>query len=235
MSERNKKQISLCKKGLPEIVLSILKALGSCYPATAPLASLLSDFQNQKQYQLIEDTLNKFFAMIERLDERVRNIEYMNSQECICDLLRTVDYAKDELDEEKRIIYAKYLTACCHIENANSRFKRIFLDYMGKIDGLDFYILRSLNTTFNCKNVIEDVESSYNYKYKCNITKKEVLNHVYYLTSLGLIEMSDEEEVVKFLKRYDEKTSGKTFKKSYMYQRTTLGDDLYQFIKKSDV
>ena len=94
MSERNKKQISLGKKGLPEIVLSILKALGSCYPATAPLASMLSDFQNQKQYQLIEDTLNKFFAMIERLDERVRNIEYMNSQECICDLLRTVDYAK---------------------------------------------------------------------------------------------------------------------------------------------
>ena len=63
MSERNKKQISLGKKGLPEIVLSILKALGSCYPATAPLASLLSDFQNQKQSQLIEDTLN-FEALI---------------------------------------------------------------------------------------------------------------------------------------------------------------------------
>lgn len=106
---------------------------------------------------------------------------------------------------------------------------------MGKIDGLDFYIIKSLNTTFNCKNIIEDVESSYNYKYKCNVTKKEVLNHVYYLTSLGLIEMFDEEEVVKFLKRYNEKPSGRTFKKSYMYQRTTLGDDLYQFIKKSEV
>ena len=47
--------------------------------------------------------------------------------------------------------------------------------------------------------------------------------------------MSDEEEVVKFLKRYDEKPFGKTFKKSYMYQRTTLGDDLYQFIKKAEV
>ena len=59
MSERNKK-IGLGKKGLPDMVLSILKALGSCSPATAPLASLLSDFQNQKQYQLIEDTLSKF-------------------------------------------------------------------------------------------------------------------------------------------------------------------------------
>ena len=234
MSERNKK-IGLGKKGLPDMVLSILKALGSCSPATAPLASLLSDFQNQKQYQLIEDTLSKFSAMIGKLDERVRNIEYMNSQECVCDLLRTVDHVKDEIDEEKRIMYAKYLTACCHIENADSRFKRIFLEYMGKMDGLDLYILKSLNTTFNCKNIIEDVENSYNYSYNCNVTKKEVLNHVYYLTSLGLIEMSDEEEVVKFLKRYDEKPFGKTFKKSYMYQRTTLGDDLYQFIKKAEV
>ena len=173
--------------------------------------------------------------MIGKLDERVRNIEYMNSQECVCDLLRTVDHVKDEIDEEKRIMYAKYLTACCHIENADSRFKRIFLEYMGKMDGLDLYILKSLNTTFNCKNIIEDVENSYNYSYNCNVTKKEVLNHVYYLTSLGLIEMSDEEEVVKFLKRYDEKPFGKTFKKSYMYQRTTLGDDLYQFIKKAEV
>ena len=177
MSERNKK-IGLSKKGLPDMVLSILKALGSCSPATAPLASLLSDFQNQKQYQLIEDTLSKFSAMIGKLDERVRNIEYMNSQECVCDLLRTVDHVKDEIDEEKRIMYAKYLTACCHIENADSRFKRIFLEYMGKMDGLDLYILKSLNTTFNCKNIIEDVENSYNYSYNCNVTKKEVLTHI---------------------------------------------------------
>lgn len=32
--------------------------------------------------------------MIDELDNRVRNMEYINSQEFICDLLRTVDYSK---------------------------------------------------------------------------------------------------------------------------------------------
>ena len=44
--------------------------------------------------------------MIDELDNRVRNMEYINSQEFICDLLRTVDYSKDEIDENKRIMYA---------------------------------------------------------------------------------------------------------------------------------
>ena len=82
--------------------------------------------------------------MIDELDNRVRNMEYINSQEFICDLLRTVDYSKDEIDENKRIMYAKYLTACCHIDNAENRCKRMFLELMEKIDGLDFYILKSL-------------------------------------------------------------------------------------------
>ena len=67
---------------------------------------------------MIEDVLKTAFAMIDELDNRVRNMEYINSQEFICDLLRTVDYSKDEIDENKRIMYAKYLTACCHIDNA---------------------------------------------------------------------------------------------------------------------
>lgn len=216
-------------------VLSAIRACLSPFPGTAPIASLLADYQNQKQYKLIEDVLNRFFNKIIILEKRVRNLEYMNSEEFLYDLLQTMNYAQNEQDENRRDMYAKYLVSCCHIDNTDNKFKRIFLEYMGKNDGLDFYIIKSLNTTFNCKNIIEDVAGSYNYKYKCNVTKKEILNHVYYLTSLGLIEMSDEEEVIKFLKRYKEKPSGRTFKKSYMYQRTTLGDDLYQFIKKSEV
>lgn len=231
----NKNSINISKTNLEDIILNALKAGCSSFPIAASIASLISDYQTHKQNIIVEDVLNRFLKMIEELDSRIKNLEYMNSQDFIYDLLQTIDRAKDEQDENRRIMYAKYLVSCCHIENAENRFKRIFLEYMGKMDGLDFYILKSLNTTFNCKNIIEDVESSYNYRYNYNVTKKEVLNHVYYLTSLGLIEMSDEEEVVKFLKRYDEKPSGKTFKKSYMYQRTTLGDDLYQFIKKSDV
>jgi len=58
------------------------------------------------------------------------------------------------------------------------------------------------------------------------------MNHFYYLTSLGLIEMSDQEEVESFLKKHNVKLSKETFRKEHMFQRTTLGDDLYHFINK---
>ncbi len=220
------------KMSLPATVCCIMKAIGSYWSFTAPIVSILSDLQNHKQNILIEDVLKKAFDMIEELDNRVRNVEYMNSQEFICDLLRTVDYSKNEIDENKRIMYAKYLTACCHIDNAENRCKRMFLELMGKIDGLDFYILKSLKNTFDGKDAIERIYSKYNEEYSSDVTKKEVMNHFYYLTSLGLIEMSDQEEVEAFLKKYKEKISKSTFRKAHLYQRTTLGDDLYHFVSK---
>lgn len=223
------------KMSLPDKVCNILKAIGSCCPFTAPIVSLLSDFKNHKQNLLIEDVLKKAFAMIDELDNRVRNMEYINSQEFICDLLRTVDYSKDEIDENKRIMYAKYLTACCHIDNAENRCKRMFLELMEKIDGLDFYILKSLKNTFDGKNAIERIYSKYNDEYNSDVSKKEVMNHFYYLISLGLIEMSDQEEVEAFLQKYKECLSSSTFRKAHLYQRTTLGDDLYHFISKIDM
>ena len=86
------------KMSLPAKVCCIIKAIGSYWSFAAPFVSALSDFQNYKQNRLIEDVLKKAFTMIEELDNRVRNVEYMNSQEFICDLLRTVDYSKNEID-----------------------------------------------------------------------------------------------------------------------------------------
>lgn len=111
----------------------------------------------------------------------------------------------------------------------------MFLELMEKIDGLDFYILKSLKNTFDGKNAIERIYSKYNDEYNSYVSKKEVMNHFYYLTSLGLIEMSDQEEVKAFLQKYKECLSSSTFRKAHLYQRTTLGDDLYHFISKIDM
>ena len=218
---------------LVDKILSVLKAGVSVFPGAAPLVSLLSDYQNQKQTKLIEDVLNRFLSMVEELDNRVKDLEYMNSQDFIYDLLQTVDRAKDEQDEYRRVMYAKYLTSCCHIENVKNRYKRIFLDLMGKMDELDYFILKSLNNTFNGRNAIYDVTHRFNLENHCDLQKREVMNHFYYLTSLGIIEMSDQEEVKKFRKRYQVEPASSTFRKERLYQRTTLGDDLYHFIRRS--
>jgi len=226
-------KVIISKMSLKDKILIAIKAGASTAPCAGGLASLLSDYQNQKQYKLIEDVLNRFLTMIEKLDERVKNLEYMNSQDIIFDLLQTLDRAKDEQDDYRRNMYARYLTSCCHIENNKNRYKRIFLEYMGKMDELDFFILKSLNVHFIDRNAVEDVTVGFNYKNHSNISQREVMNHFHYLTSLGIIEMPDREEVEKFRKSHNEKSVKTTFKKERIYQRTTLGDDLYNFIQKA--
>lgn len=121
-------KVIISKMNAKEVILCMLKAGLSSAPCAGGFASFLSDYQNQKQIKLIEDVLNRFRGMIDNLDERVKNLEYMNSQDFICDLLLTLDRAKDEQNDYRRNMYARYLIACCHIENAKNRYKRIFLE-----------------------------------------------------------------------------------------------------------
>ena len=213
-------------------ILTALKASASFCSYTSPLVSLLSDYQSQKQIKIIEDVLNRFFGMIQELDDRVKNLEYMNSQDLVYDLLQTIDHAKDEQDEYRRNMFAKYLTSCCHIDNVNNNSKRIFLDLMGKMDELDFFILKSLNINYIDRNAVEHVTSMFNRERQSGILPREVLNHFYYLTSLGVIEMPDQEEVDRFRKEHGEKPTRRAYSKERIYRRTTLGDDLYKFIDK---
>lgn len=227
------KKVIISKTSLVDKILIAIKAGASTAPYAGGLVSLLSDYQNQKQIKLIEDVLNRFLTMIEKLDERVKNLEYMNSQDIVFDLLQTLDRAKDEQDEYRRNMYARYLTSCCHIENAKNRYKRIFLEYMGKMDELDFFILKTLGIYYVDRNAVEHVKSSFNYQNHSDVSQHEVLNHFHYLTSLGVIEMPDREEIEKIRKEHDEKPVKTAFRKERIYQRTTLGDDLFKFIQKA--
>lgn len=218
---------------LNDKIICALKAGASSFPIASSIASLLSDYQSHKQYMLIEDVLNRFLGMIQELDDRVKNLEYMNSQDIVYDLLQTIDHAKDEQDDYRRHMFAKYLTSCCHIDNANNNSKRIFLDLIRKMDELDHFILKSLTINYIDRNAVEHVTSMFNHKRQSGILQREVLNHFYYLTSLGIIEMPDQEDVDRFRKEHGEKTTRRAYFKERIYRRTTLGDDLYKFIDKS--
>lgn len=224
--------ISFGKMSTTDKVVNILKAGMTTCPVLSSVASLLSDFQNQKQYKIIEDVLNKFVEMVNNLDERVKNLEYMNGQDFAFDIIHTIDQSKDEIDEDRRSMYARYLAACCHIDNHANSHKRIFLDYVGKMDAIDFFILKSLGRYFIDRNAVEDVVSSYKHEYKKEISSKDVLIHFQYLESLNIVEMPEREEVDSIRKDHNEKLTKKAFKKERIYQRTALGDELYQFISK---
>ena len=226
-------KIVLANMGLGDMTISALKAVSSSFPIASSIASFVSDYQNLKQIKLIEDTLNRFFGMIEKLDDRVKNLEYLHSRDFVYDLLQTMEHAKGEQDEYRRNMFAKYLTSCCRIENSKDRNKHIFLELMGKMDELDHYILKNIGIHYIDRNAVEYVKSLFNNENQNDISQREVLSHFYYLTSLGIIEMPDQEEVDRFRKEHGEKPTRRAYSKERIYRRTTLGDDLYKFIEKS--
>lgn len=50
----------------------------------------------------------------------------------------------------------------------------------GKIDGLDFYILKSLKNTFDGKDAVDRIFSTYKNEYNSEISKRVVMNHFYF-------------------------------------------------------
>ena len=74
MEENRINEIS--KMSLSDKFCYILKAIGSYCSYTAPIVSLLSDFQNHKQNLLIEDMLKKAFAQASSASAELFKILY---------------------------------------------------------------------------------------------------------------------------------------------------------------
>ena len=164
------------------------------------------------------------------------NKAYTESPYYVRDILDTMQKAKDELNKEKRRAYALYLTACCHIENNDNINKQIFLDYLGRLDYLDIFILKWLTPHYNGHDAVSSCMSKYNYEHLAHITKVDIMIHLEHLCSLGLIERCDKEEVENFNKRNGNIMSRHTtFKRNNFFQRTVTGDGFVSFIRKGVV
>ena len=213
--------VEFVKSGLSEI------------PVLAQFIDAFSAYEQTVQTNNIIDVLKTHGMQIETLLSKTKNSVRMSSLSYPSDVMLTIQKAKDELNESKRKLYASYLTACCHIENENDSNKSIYLDYIGRLDFYDVFILKSLSNLYNGKDAVDFCTNSYNQHYKGNITTTDTRIHLDHLTSLGLIERSDKEEVDKFNQRVGNRQSRqKIFKKLNLYQRTSLGNALYIFIKK---
>lgn len=200
------------------VTQAIMSALSLC-PGLSILVDQYSNYQQTIQYNNIVDVLTTHAEQISKLKDSCLDKSYRTSPDYVKDVLSIIQIAKDELNEEKRKIYATYLTACCHKDNTSDKNKSIYLDYLGRIDFLDCYILKSLTRFYNGRNALENSYLSY---------KRE------HLVSMGLIERCDKEEVDKFNQRVKNVLPrDKSFKNLNFYQRTYLGDELYNYIMRA--
>ena len=132
-------------------VISFLKASASATPVGAMIVSLMNDEQTRN----IEDTLQKHQEQIEMLQEIVSGELHVDKDKYLEDLKSALQKAKDEANDEKRKLYASYLTACCHPDNSDKGNRRIFLDLVEKIDFNGIRILKELTTRYNGKEAVD--------------------------------------------------------------------------------
>lgn len=214
------------------VVTSILSSLASHVPGIAQLVDAFNEFEKTVQYNNIVDVLQNHAEQIKKLNDSLNKV-YTESPYYVRDILDTMQKAKDELNSEKRRAYASYLTACCHIENKGNINKQIFLDYLGRLDYLDIFILRCLTSHFNGKNAVDYCMVKYNYEHQTKITTEDTIIHLEHLCSLGLIERSDKEVVDNFQKRFGNvMPRHSTYKRNNFFQRTVTGEGFVTFIRK---
>ena len=209
-----------------EPIGTILKAAVSSTSIGTAIVSIINDEQTKN----IEDTLRKHEEQIAMLKEIVVGELFVNKQKYLEELKATLQQAKDEPNEEKRRLYASYLTACCHPDNEDKGNRRILLDLVGKIDFTGVRILKDLTTMFNGKDAVEHFASV----FKNRLSKNDVLLQLDFLTSYRLIEQCTLEEIERFYSRYGNIKTRRPIAR-YYYKRTVLGDNLYKFISKGIV
>ena len=214
--------------------IQMVKSALGLIPGFAPIVELYSNYQQNVQYNNIVDVLNKHSEQIRLISDILIDKIYINSPQYAKDILVTVQKAKNEFNEEKRIVLASYLTACCHTENSKNPNKDLFLDYIARLDFIDIFILNNLSKNYNGKNIIEHCTTKYNSEHELKLSKLDIQIHVEHLSSLGVIERCDKEEVDRFNQRLGNvRPIERNFKKLNFYQRTYLGDGIHSFLSKA--
>lgn len=209
-------------------VRSFLKAAAS---ATTLGAAIVS-YMNEEQTRNIEDTLQKHQEQLDMLKEIVIGELYVNRERYLEDLKMVLQKAKDEANEEKRRLYASYLTACCHPDNVEQGNKRILLDLVEKIDFTGVRILKDLTTHFNGREAVEH----FSHIFEEKLSKNDIKVQLDYLTSYRIIEQCSQEEIDGFFRsRGNIKMRTRAPRIMLFYKRTVLGDNLYNFISKGIV
>lgn len=209
-----------------ESVGSILKAAVSSTSIGAFFVSLINDEQTHN----IEDTLQKHQEQLDILKRIVIGELFVDRERYLEDLKAALQKAKDEANEEKRRLYASYITACCHPDNVEQENRRIFLDLVEKIDFTGVRILKELTTHFNGKEAVDH----FSYIFREKLSKNDIRVQLDYLTSYRVIEQCSQEEIDNFLRRYGNIRT-RTPRAMLFYKRTVLGDNLYNFISKGIV
>ena len=210
-------------KGVFVPIISLIKSVAS----TKFVGAAIVNYLNDRQLNNIQDTLHKHEEQIEILQKIVGQELCVNKATYLEDLISALQKAKDEANEEKRKLYATFLTACCHPDNLKKENKRIFLEILENIDFNGVLILKELTPYYNGRNTLEHFISVFD--NKCS--KNDIMIQLDYLASRNLIIQCSQGDIDKLYVGIGHRKRP-IAAEGLFYKRTVLGDSFYQFLIK---
>ena len=191
-----------------------------------PMAALVNgfcDYLNMLQVNNIIDVLNELKDKIDFVEEQIQGKLYVDQPVFKDDVLPTLQKAKDELNAEKRKMYATYIMACIHPDSLGCSNKSIYMNLLDQLDYLSIYILKHLGYYTTEKRLVETIGQSYN---------KEVIQvHLWQLQPCELVDKISAKEYESLNKRGGNRRLLHP-EGVFLYKRTGLGNSFLNFIVK---
>lgn len=191
-----------------------------------PMAALVNgfcDYLNMQQVNNIIDVLDQLKDKIAFVQEQIIGKLYVNPPVFKNDILPTLQKAKDELNAEKRKMYATYIMACIHPDSLDCSNNSIYLNLLDQLDYLSIFILKQLDYCTTEKSIVEKAGTSYD--------KDVVLVHLWGLQPCGLVEKISAKEFESMNKRGGNRRLLHP-EGVFLYKRTGLGNSFLNFIVK---
>lgn len=216
-------EITVSKTSAVEFIsLQLLKYATNPNPVAA-LISAFCDGKNTLQINAIVGLLNELKARIDNIEEKTGRNLYFDKVVFEEDILPILQKAKDGLNSQKRKLYVAFIVACIHPDNLDCKNKRIFSNYLDKLDYLSVYILNSLGSPLTEKQIVKKIDS----KYDANV----ILVHLWDLKANNFVEKISAEEYEKLVRRYGN-IKLRNSQSLFLYKRNKFGDEFLNFIIK---
>ena len=115
------------------IAESCIKAVAANFPVLSGAASLYGDWKNNIEYKNIYNLIESHAKKLEELENNIDS-DYLQSDDYAFTLHKTILKAKNEIRENKRKLFADFITKSCLDRNSESKDKLIYLEIIDKLE-----------------------------------------------------------------------------------------------------
>lgn len=207
------------KQNTELIIESCLKAVATQIPIVSAAASFYSDWRNQIEYKNIYNLIEEHAKLLQEIKDSLDN-NYLQSEDYAYTLHKTILKAKNEIRENKRKLFAEFLTRSCVLKNSGNTDKMIFLEIIDKIELEHVTLLRYL---YGKKDSIKDGWTIDMFMARETKLSEERLRFmIQYFISIGL---------VMHFYNFEIKDDGNLWSET-RYFVSDLGVDLLEYFKK---